>query len=121
MTRISKVIIILLFFLIASTIHAESSYDIADFYSVYKPSSDTKAIDKNDRAVDVKYLLTPTRIDTGKYIVKVKKIGDNLYKIIDKDICIETRYCHEWASYSEEVVLIVDSNYGYTKGKIIFD
>lgn len=108
--------------------HAESSYDIADFYTVTKPESGTKAIGRYDKVIEAEYLLTPTRINTGKYIVEVKKIGDNLYQIRDKnyqfrglDICIETRFCHEWTSFSEEVVLIVDSNYGYTKGKLIFD
>ena len=108
--------------------HAESIYDIADFYTVNKPESGTKAIGKYDKTIEVEYLLTPTRLNTGKYIVEVKKIGDNLYQIRDKnyqfrgrDICIETRFCHEWTSFSEEVVLIVDSKYGYTKGKLIFD
>ena len=107
---------------------SESIYDIADFYTVNKPESGTKAIGKYDKTIEVEYLLTPTRLNTGKYIVEVKKIGDNLYQIRDKnyqfrgrDICIETRFCHEWTSFSEEVVLIVDSNYGYTKGKLIFD
>lgn len=67
------------------------------------------------------YILTPTKVDTGKYVIEVKKIGDNLYQIIDTEICVETRYCHEWASFSEKVVLIIESNYGYSKGKIIFD
>ena len=64
---------------------------------------------------------SPIKVDKGKYVVNVKKIGDNLYLIKDTDICVETKYCHEWASFPEEVVLIVESNYGYTKGKIIFD
>lgn len=100
---------------------AESSYDIAELYEVIKPESGTKAVGKYDKTIDVEYILTPTRVDKGKYVVEVKKIGDNLYKIKNSDICVETRYCHEWASFSEEVVLIIESNYGYTKGKIIFD
>lgn len=55
------------------------------------------------------------------YAVDVKKIGDNLYQIIGTNICIETRYCYEYTGYSEEVVLIIESNYGYTKGEVIFD
>lgn len=100
---------------------AESSYDIAEFYEVTKPANGTKAVGRYDKTIEVEYLLTPTRVDKGKYVVEVKKIGDNLYQVIDTDLCVETRYCHEWASFSEEVVLIVDSNYGYTKGKLIFD
>ncbi|MDE7024455.1 MAG: hypothetical protein K2O88_01060 [Paramuribaculum sp.] len=104
-----------------STALAESSYDISELYEVIKPSSGTKAVGKYDKVIDVEYILTPTKVDKGKYIVEVKKIGDNLYQIKDTDLCVETRYCHEWASFSEKVVLIIDSNYGYTKGKIIFD
>lgn len=99
----------------------ESSYDIAELYDVKEPMSGTKAIDEYGDASSVEYLLTPIKVDTGKYVVEVKKIGNNLYQIKDTDICVETRYCHEWASFAEEVVLIIESNYGYTKGKIIFD
>lgn len=105
----------------AFTAFAESSYDIAAFYEVTKPASGTKAVGRYDTVVEVEYLLTPTKVDTGKYVVEVKKIGDDLYQILDTDICVETKYCHEWASFSEKVVLIVESNYGYRKGKIIFD
>ena len=89
--------------------------------SVIKPPPGTKAIGKYKQTIEVEYILTPTKVDTGKYVVNVTKIGDDIYQIKDTDICIETRYCHEWASFSEEVVLIIESNYGYTKGKVIFD
>ena len=107
------------------TAYAEKSYDIAEIYTVTKPERGTKAVGKYGKAEEVKYILTPVRVETGKYIVEVKKIGDNLYQIKNrfknKDICIETRYCHEYVSVSKEVVLIINSNYGYTKGKLIFD
>lgn len=121
MKNLKKTCAAILLLAAAAAAHAESSYDIAQIYAVTEPASGTKAVGRYDKVVDVEYILTPTRVDTGKYIVEVKKIGDNLYKIRDTDICVETRYCHEWASFSEEVVLIIDSNYGYTKGKIIFD
>lgn len=109
-------------FLASATVAwGESTYDVAEFYEVGTPERGTKAIGRHDKVIDVQYFLTPTRVDTGKYIVKVKKIGDNLYQVKDSDLCVETRYCHEWALYGEEVVLIVESNYGFTKGKIIFD
>lgn len=113
--------ICLIFIVFAFTANAESSYDIAELYSVFKPTSGTKAVGKYDKTIDVEYILSPTKVNKGKYVVNVKKIGDNLYLIKDTDICVETKYCHEWASISEEVVLIIESNYGYTKGKIIFD
>ncbi len=127
-THIGKIGVVFAIMFSGLMAQAESSYDIADFYEVTKPESGTKAIGRYDKVIEVEYLLTPTRLNSGKYIVDVKKIGDNLYQIRDKnyqfrgrDICIETRFCHEWVSFSEEVVLIVDSNYGYTKGKLIFD
>ncbi len=100
---------------------AESKYDIAEVYSVSKPESGSKAVGKYDKTIDVEYILTPTKIDTGKYSVEVRKIGDNLYQIKNSDICVETRYCHEWASFSKEAILIIDSKYGYTKGKNMFE
>lgn len=121
MRYIKYILLSVLFLTAVSAARAEKSYDVAEFYSVEKAPSGTKAVGEYDKTVDVKFILTPTRVDTGKFIVKVKKIGDNLYQIKDSDICVETRYCHEWISYYEEVVLIVESNYGYKKGKIIFD
>lgn len=69
-------------------VYAESNYNIAELYSVIKPSSGTKAVGKYDKTLYVEYILTPTKVDTGKYIVEVKGIGDNLYQIKDTNICI---------------------------------
>lgn len=74
---------ILTIFLLLSCLlaYAESSYDISEFYSVIKPTSGTKAVGRYDKVVDVEYILSPTKVDKGKYVVEVKKIGDNLYQI----------------------------------------
>lgn len=101
--------------------YAESSYSISEFYSVEEPAKGTKAVGRYDKVVEAEYILVPTKVDKGKYVVEVKKIGDNLYLVKGTDICVETRHCHEWASYYKEAVLIIDSNYGYNKGKLIFD
>ncbi len=53
----------------AFAISAESSYDISEIYSIFKPDPGTKAVGKFDKAIDVEYILTPTKIDTGKYSV----------------------------------------------------
>lgn len=121
MSKITRLLFLFSFLMTCSFAYAESSYDISEFYSVIKPASGTKAVGRYDKVVDVEYILSPTKVDKGKYVVEVKKIGDNLYQVKDTDLCVETRYCHEWASFSEKVVLIIESNYGYTKGKIIFD
>lgn len=121
MAQIKRLYLSLLFLLSVSAVYAESSYDIAEFYTVSKPSSGTKAVGRYDKVVEVEYILTPTRADRGKYIVEVTRIGDNLYQIKGMDLCVETRYCYKRPSYSEKVVLIIESSYGYTKGKLIFD
>lgn len=121
MNNIKRLLFLMICLMMGSFAFAESSYDISEFYSVIKPSFGTKAVGRYDKVVEVEYILSPTKVDKGKYVVEVKKIGDNLYQVKDTDLCVETRYCHEWASFSEKVVLIIESNYGYTKGKIIFD
>lgn len=121
MKYLRKIALLIMLLLSSSLVFAESSYDVSKLYTVIKPASGTKAVGKYDKTIDVEYILTPTKVDTGKYVVEVTKIGDNLYQIKNTDLCVETRYCHEYASFSEEVVLIIESNYGYNKGKIIFD
>ena len=107
MDKIKRLFFMIAFLMTCSFAFAESSYDISEFYSVIKPTSGTKAVGRYDKVVDVEYILSPTKVDKGKYVVEVKKIGDNLYQIKDTDLCVETRYCHEWASFSEKVVLII--------------
>lgn len=121
MKYLRKTTLLIMLLTFSSIAFAESNYDVSELYTVIKPASGTKAVGKYDKTIDVEYILTPTKVDTGKYVVEVTKIGDNLYQIKNTDLCVETRYCHEYASFSEEVVLIIESNYGYNKGKIIFD
>ncbi len=120
MKFINTIFLIVACMLTTAVAYAEKRYDISETYEVTVPARGTKAVGKYDKTIEAQYILTPTRVDTGKYVVKVKKIADNLYQIIDTDICVETRYCHEWASHATEVVVIFESNYGYHRGKIIF-
>lgn len=80
MKHLRVIVISLIFIVSAFTTNASSSYDVAELYSVIKPTSGTKAVGKYDKTIDVEYILTLTKVDTGKYIVEVKKIGDNLIK-----------------------------------------
>lgn len=121
MKQICKILLVLFLMLSCVSAYAESSYDVKELYSLIKPAAGTKAVGKYDKTIEVEYILTPTKVDKGKYVIEVKKIGDNLYQVKNTDLCIETRYCHEYASFSEEVILIIESNYGFNKGKIIFD
>lgn len=68
---------------------------------------------------EAKTVLVPTKLKEGKYSIEVTKVDSNFYKIYGTDLYIETRYCYEYAS-REDAVLIIESNYGYTKGEVIF-
>lgn len=98
---------------------SSSSYDIVEIYQEVRVDSGAKVIDSYGDLKDVKKLLVPTRLDNGKYTVKVTRIDSNIYQICDTNYYIQTRYCYEYAT-REEVVVSITSAYGYTKGEIIF-
>lgn len=119
-------ILILLPFLglvLSGSINKSSSneYNIKNFYLANSPKKiGTKVLTNFGNIEDVNFILEPTNIEVGKYKVNITKKGSNIYKIESSDIWIETQYCYEFASW-EDVILIVESNYGFTKGKIIFN
>ena len=94
-------------------------YDIVRFYELVDVDSGAKAMDTYGSLHEIKSLYLPTKIDEGRYTVKVTREDSNFYRICDTDLFIETRYCYEYAA-REEVLLNLTSNYGYTRGEIIF-
>ena len=96
-----------------------SEYDVSNFYSSTEPDSGTKVLTSSGNLEEANLLLTPTSIDAGKYKITVTRKAKDLYKIDGKSIFIETKNCYEYAT-NEDVFLIIESNYGYSKGKIIF-
>jgi hypothetical protein len=104
-----------------TSFHAKSDeYDIATIYKGIEAKTDTKAITNDDEVVEIETLLVPTTLKPGRYKVDVSKKGDDLYQISGTEIYLETRLCLELATL-ESVVVVIESNYGYTKGKIIFN
>ena len=96
-----------------------NSYDIAGIYEKQELKSGSKVIDSYNDVKDAKYVLIPTKIDTGKYNVELTRIDTNFYQIYGTSIVIETKYCHEYAN-REDVILNITSNYGNTRGEVIF-
>ena len=96
-----------------------NSYDIAGIYEKQELKSGSKVIDSYNDVKDAKYVLIPTKIDTRKYNVELTRIDTNFYQIYGTTIVIETKYCHEYAN-REDVILNITSNYGYTRGEVIF-
>lgn len=96
-------------------------YDIEEFYLGKDVNSTSIFLnDSEDVVDDIETELSVTEIKVGKYSISVSKIDDNLYKIDGKELYIKTKYCHEYAT-REDVILVVKSNSGYTKGELIFD
>jgi hypothetical protein len=93
--------------------------DVVEFYKGIEPSQGTKCLTSYDDLKEVELILVPTSIKTDKYVVSLTRKTSNLYHIDGTDLYVETRYCYEYATRNE-VVLIVESSYGITKGKIIF-
>lgn len=94
-------------------------YDIANIYEKVELDSGSKALDSFGNIKEVKAVFVPTKLDTKRYNVKVTRIDSNFYQICGTDIYIETKYCYEYAT-RDDAILNITSNYGYSKGEIIF-
>ena len=92
---------------------------MAQVYEAVELKSGSKSIDSYGNVEDAKIVLVPTKLDEGKYSVELTKVDSNFYKIYGTDLYIETRYCYEYVT-RDDAVLIIESNYGYTKGEVIF-
>lgn len=101
------------------SISQANSYDIAGIYEKTELKSGSKAIDSFNDVTDAKFVLIPTRVDTGKYEVELTKIDTNFYQIYGTSLVIETKYCHEYAT-RDDAILSITSSYGYTRGEVIF-
>ena len=99
--------------------HTSSSYSIIGLYESVSTPSGTKALDSFSTLREVKTVFLPTKVDLGKYTVEITRIDSNFYRIIGTDLYIETQGCYEYA-IREEVVVSITSQYGYTKGEVIF-
>ncbi len=94
--------------------------EVKEFYKAVESNNDVKVLTTSRNLEDAELILVPTKMEEGIFKIEVTKKGNNLYKIEGTNYYIETRHCYEYATY-DEVILKVESNYGYNKGKIIFD
>ena len=98
----------------------DSECEIAQIYVAIDPDYGTKVLTESGELEEPEYILIPEEIDEGTYKVSVTRKASNLYMVDGTDFYLETRYCYEYATY-DDAFLVVESNYGYTKGKIIFE
>ena len=96
-----------------------SEYDVANIYKrIDMPSGTYVAVRGYMEEVD--YAFIKTKIDAGKYSVRLKRDSDSrLYRVDNTDIFLELKYCYEYGYYSD-AILIIDSPYSWNKGKVIF-
>ena len=95
------------------------AYTISKIYEKIELDKGSKVIDSWGNVEDAKAVLVPTEIDRGRYDVEITRISSNLYQICGTSLCIETKYCYEYAT-REEVRLNITSTYGYDLGEVIF-
>lgn len=116
-------LLLLILVLFALPAAAQSSYDVVEIYQSESVPSGIKVLTSNEEVDDlsnvVELLLKETSLEEGLYEVELTRKGSNLYKIDGTSLYIKTRYCYEY-SYGEEVILKIESAYGYTKGQVIW-
>ena len=95
--------------------------DIIEFYERIELDSGAKIIGAYGGVEEGEAVLVPTEVEIGNYEVSVRKIDQNYYQIEGTSTVIQTNWCSESATYGVDAVLMVESNYGYTKGSIIFE
>lgn len=122
--RVLKIILLLVgAILLSSSTHPLSlttdRYDIAGIYEKIELKSGSKVLDSYGNVKDAEAVYVPTKIDTGKYEVELTRIDSNFYQIYGTNLYIETKYCYEYAT-RDEAILNITSNYGYTRGEVIF-
>ena len=93
--------------------------DVKAFYEAIEADYGTKVLTTLGSMEDAEAILVPVKMDAGDYKVNVTRKANNLYKVEGTDYYIETNYCYEY-SYSDEAILSVESQYGYSKGKLFF-
>lgn len=122
-TKFSLIFLLLIVFISTSfssfTETSSESYNIASIYEIVELKNGSKVIDDYGNINEAETILTPIKIDTGKYQVELTRLGSNFYRICDTDLVVETKYCYEYAT-RDDAFLNITSSYGYTFGEVIF-
>jgi hypothetical protein len=112
-------ILIIICLLLSVASYASDKYDLVEIYKGYEADSGTLALCAYSNVEEVQTILIPTTQKTGKYEVELTRVANDIYRVDGTNIYLKLRYCYEYA-YSDEAILIIESNYSYTKGEVIF-
>ncbi|MEE0974985.1 MAG: hypothetical protein UH853_04645 [Muribaculaceae bacterium] len=94
--------------------HADE-YSVEAIYEKVDVKRGTIAVDNYGTPREVDYLLVKTSLKSGKYQIELTRKDSNLYHVCGTDYYIKTRYCYEYATY-DDAILVVD----YYSTKVIF-
>lgn len=111
------------FLFYSTTVIAQTSCDVSNLYQAETVPGGIKVLTTDDEIGDldevVQLILKETTLDAGTYEIELTRKGSNLYKVDGTNLYIETRYCYEYG-YGEDAILRMTSNYGFTKGQVIW-
>lgn len=110
-----KRFILLFIVCISSLIVLADEYSIDAIYEKVDVDYGTLSVDNYGNMHDVNYILVKTKLKSGKYEVELTRKDSNLYHICGTKYYIKTRYCYEYATY-DDAILVVD----YYSSKVIF-
>ena len=97
---------------------APARYDVEAVLSEINTRVDF-ALTKQGELESVEKIFTSARQQTGKFSVRVTRVGSDLYRVDGTALYIKTRYCHQH-SHGEEAILTINGSYGFTIGSIEF-
>lgn len=128
MKKISIIFLLLVFIPILIVGYGfETTYDVVGIYKKSNLPYGTKVINTFGSIEDASALLTPTKIESGVYKVRIKKMSSGIYEIVNKDIILEVKssyslsYNNEYKlEYGESLLDLSSSIYTYgSLGKLV--
>lgn len=90
-------------------------YDVEEIYEKIEVENGTISVDNYGNTHKVDYILVKTELKEGNYEIELTRKSSNLYHVCGTDFYIKTKYCYEYATY-DDAILIVD----YYSTKVIF-
>lgn len=114
-----KYILILAAVICAAFSAAAEEYDIESLLFTQRIKEGTVGVDRYGDPVQISSLLVPVEINSGNYQIQVTRVDANFYKVDGTDYYIKTKFCYEYCT-REDAVLVVKSKYSYYNYSLVF-
>lgn len=108
--------------MVTAFVASADEYDIVKFYERIDVEDGTKAVVRYGDVEEVEFVLQPAHpFRKGTYEVSLTKESDGLYRIDRTPYYLETKFCYEWATMEEAVIVVEStSDYASSVGRVIF-